>query len=55
MGVIVLYFASIAAACMFYSDFTGHRLERVLPLVVLSALYTPSVSDFVLLLFSVDK
>jgi len=30
-------------------------VRAVLPLVVLSALYTYSVSDFVLLLFSVDK
>ena len=39
----------------FYFNFTGHPLEGIFPLGVLSALYTFRVSAVALLLFSVDK
>ena len=40
---------------VFYLNFTGHLLEWVFPLGVLSALYTYHVSAFVLLLFNMDS
>ena len=39
----------------FYFNFTGHPLEGIFPLGVLSPLYTFRVSAVALLLFSVDK